>query len=91
MRVYCHAMVNLTLRRLCGNDVTVHHAGLLFNQVTDASGRPDNTDTRVVAGHVARHVPEAGDGAVMAPGSTSWLILTCVAFLQWKGITGISA
>jgi hypothetical protein len=83
------AMVNLTLAATCLPEerVTVHHAGLLFNQVTDASGGFDITVPALAKDAVFVLAFSNGEGAVAQTKVEELADYDRVA-LQWKGDTG---
>jgi hypothetical protein len=83
------AMVNLTLSASCLPDerVTVHHAGLLFNEVTDGSGSFDITVPAMATEAVFVVAFSNGDGAV-AQATVEELADYDRVALQWKGDTG---
>lgn len=83
------AMVNLTLSAPCLPEerVTVHHAGLLFNQTTDAEGGFDITVPAMAQTAVFIVAFTNGDGAVAQARVEELADFDRVA-LQWKGNTG---
>lgn len=85
------AMVNLTLSAPCLADerVTVHHGGLLFNQVTDAQGTFDITIPAMSQEAVFIVAFSNGEGAV-AQATVEELVDFDRVALQWKGDTGFA-
>lgn len=83
------AMVNLTMAASClpNERVTVHHAGLLFNEVTDASGALDITVPAFASEAVFVVAFTNGEGAVAQTTVEELGDYDRVA-LQWKGETG---
>jgi hypothetical protein len=83
------AMVNLTLSASClpGERVTVHHAGMLFNQITDASGSFNITVPALTKDAVFVVAFSDGEGAVAQTTVDEIVDFDRVA-LQWKGDTG---
>lgn len=88
-RAIAAAMVNLTLSAPClaNERVTVHHAGLLFNQITDAQGRMDLTIPALAQEAVFIVAFSDGEGAV-AQTSVEELVDFDRVAVQWKGDTG---
>lgn len=83
------AMVNLTLLAPClpNERVTVHHAGLLFNQVTDAQGGMDLSIPALAQEAVFIVAFSDGEGAVAQTTVEELVDFDRVA-VQWKGDTG---
>jgi len=83
------AMVNLTVSASClpNERVTVHHAGLLFGQVTDDQGNLDITLPALTQEAVFIVAFSDGEGAVAQTPVEELADFDRVA-LQWKGDTG---
>ncbi|WP_299413768.1 hypothetical protein [uncultured Sulfitobacter sp.] len=83
------AMVNLTVDAAClpSERVTVHHSGLLFNQMTDAEGKFDITVPAMEQDATFIVAFTNGDGAVAQTIVEELTDFDRVA-LQWKGDTG---
>jgi hypothetical protein len=83
------AMVNLTLTATCLPEerVTVHHAGMLFNQTTDASGGLEINVPALMQEAVFVIAFSNGEGAVAQTTVDELIDFDRVA-LQWKGDTG---
>ena len=85
------AMVNLTLSATClpNERVTVHHSGLLFNQVTDDVGAFDITIPAMAKEATFVIAFTNGEGAV-AQATVEEIVDFDWAALQWKGDTGFT-
>jgi len=83
------AMVNLTLSAPClpNERVTVHHAGLIFNQTTDLEGALDITVPALTQDAIFIVAFTNGEGAVAQTTVEELADFDRVA-LQWKGNTG---